>query len=199
MPRRPTLALTVGEPAGIGPELCAMLAAREAGDPLPARIVLVGDRDLLAARARRIGLPSPADAFEVWHHPLATRVIPGEPDPANARSVLRMLDAATDACATGAYDALVTAPMQKSVMMDAGIAFLGHTEHLAARTHTPRVVMMLVGGGTLAPLRVALVTTHLALADVPRAITPAAVRETLDIVARELRARFRIDAARIGD
>jgi 4-hydroxythreonine-4-phosphate dehydrogenase len=198
MPRRPTLALTVGEPAGIGPELCAMLAAREAGDPLPARIVLVGDRDLLAARARRIGLPSPADAFEVWHHPLATRVIPGEPDPANARSVLRMLDAATDACATGAYDALVTAPMQKSVMMDAGIAFLGHTEHLAARTHTPRVVMMLVGGGTLAPLRVALVTTHLALADVPRAITPAAVRETLDIVARELRARFRIEAPRIA-
>jgi 4-hydroxythreonine-4-phosphate dehydrogenase len=198
MSRTPTLAVTVGEPAGIGPELCAMLAAHHAASPLPARIVLVGDRDLLAARARRIGLASAAGVFEVWHHPLATRVTPGEPDPANARSVLGMLDAAGDACATGAYDALVTAPMQKSVRMDAGIPFLGHTEHLAARTHTPRVVMMLVGGADEAPLRVALVTTHLALADVPRAITHAAVRETLDIVARELRSRFRIGAPRIA-
>jgi 4-hydroxythreonine-4-phosphate dehydrogenase len=198
MSKPPTLAVTVGEPAGIGPELCAMLAAHHATAPLRARIVLVGDRDLLVARARRIGLASPTDVFEVWHHPLTTRVIPGAPDPANAHSVLRMLDAATDACATGAYDALVTAPMQKSVMMDAGIPFLGHTEHLAARTHTPRVVMMLVGGAAGAPLRVALVTTHLALADVPRAITPAAVRETLDIVARELRSRFRIDKPRIA-
>jgi 4-hydroxythreonine-4-phosphate dehydrogenase len=198
MPQPPTLAVTVGEPAGIGPELCAMLAARHASAPFRARIVLIGDRELLDARARRIGLASPAEAFEVWHHPLTTRVTPGTPDPANARAVLRMLDAASDACATGAYDALVTAPMQKSVMMDAGIAFLGHTEHLAARTHTPRVVMMLVGGTVSSPLRVALVTTHLPLAEVPRAITPAAVRETLDIVARELRARFRIEAPRIA-
>ena len=199
MASRPTLAVTVGEPAGIGPELTAMLAARHASHPFEAKVVLVGDRALLEARAHRIGLPSPGDAFEIWHHPLATRVTPGAPDPANARSVLHMLDAATDACATGAFDALVTAPMQKSVMMDAGLAFLGHTEHLAARTHTPRVVMMLVGGAREAPLRVALVTTHLALADVPAAITPVAVRETLDIVARELRSRFRIAAPRIAD
>jgi len=194
----PTLAVTVGEPAGIGPELCAMLAARHAVAPLNARIVLIGDRALLEARARRIGLAPPSDVFEVWHHPLSTRVTPGEPDPANARSVLHMLGVATDACATGEFDALVTAPMQKSVMMDAGIAFLGHTEYLAGRTHTPRVVMMLVGGEPDAQLRVALVTTHLALADVPAAVTPVAVRETLDIVARELTSRFRIAAPRIA-
>src|SRR4029450_7234242 len=129
----------------------------------------------LDARAHRIGLAPPSGVFEVWDHPLTTRVTPGTPDPANAHSVLRMLDVACDACATGAFDALVTAPMQKSVMMDAGIAFLGHTEHLAARTHTPRVVMMLVGGARDAPLRVALVTTHLPLAGVEAAITPAAV------------------------
>ena len=201
-----TVAVTVGEPAGIGPELCAMLAARHAADAFGARLVLIGDRALLDDRARRIRLapayvdydparPAPPQrALEVWHHPLATRVTPGAPDPANAKSVLHMLDVATDACATGAFAALVTAPMQKSVMMDAGLAFLGHTEHLAARTHTPRVVMMLVGGEAAAPLRVALVTTHLALADVPRAITKEAVRETLDIVAGELAARFGVAA-----
>ena len=198
MPQQPRIAVTVGEPAGIGPELCAMLAAHHVTSPLGARIVLVGDRALLDARANRIGLPSPCGVFEVWHHPLTTRVSPGEPDPANARGVLHMLDVATDACATGAFDGLVTAPMQKSVMMDAGIAFLGHTEYLASRTRTPRVVMMLVGGPRDAPLRVALVTTHLALADVPAAITTAAVRETLDIVARELQSRFRVATPRIA-
>jgi 4-hydroxythreonine-4-phosphate dehydrogenase len=194
----PKLAVTVGEPAGIGPELCAMLAARHARAAFPARIVLVGNRALLETRAHRIGLAPPSEAFEVWDHPLTTRVTPGVPDPANAKSVLHMLDAACDACATGAFDALVTAPMQKSAMMDAGIAFLGHTEYLAMRTHTPRVVMMLVGGARDAPLRVALVTTHLALADVAAAVTPAAVRETLDIVALELCSRFGIAAPRIA-
>ena len=194
----PALAVTVGEPAGIGPELCAMLAARHARTPFAARIVLIGNRALLDARANRIGLAPPGEVFDIWDHPLTTRVTPGTPDPANARDVLHMLNVACDACATGAFDALVTAPMQKSVMMDAGLAFLGHTEYLAMRTHTPRVVMMLVGGARDAQLRVALVTTHLPLADVPAAITPAAVRETLDIVARELRSRFRVATPRIA-
>ena len=206
----PTLALTVGEPAGIGPELCAMLAVRQQAAPLRARIVLVGDRDLLAARAQRIGLapryadfdpvsyPHAGGVVEVWHHPLAAPVIPGHPDPTNAQAVLGMLRDAIDACATGAFAALVTAPMQKSVMMDAGIPFSGHTEYLAERTHTPRVVMMLVGGEPGAPLRVALVTTHLALADVPAAITRAAVHETLVITASELAAKFGIAAPRIA-
>jgi 4-hydroxythreonine-4-phosphate dehydrogenase len=185
------LAVTVGEPAGIGPELCAMLAAQT----LAARLVFVGDRDLLAQRAQRIGLPPPR---EVWHHPLAVPAIPGRLDPANAGAVLDMLRHATDACATGEFAGMVTAPMQKSVMMDAGIPFLGHTEYLALRTGTPRVVMMLVGGAKEAPLRVALVTTHLPLSAVPAAITGDAVRETIKIVARELRARFGVAAPRIA-
>jgi 4-hydroxythreonine-4-phosphate dehydrogenase len=206
----PTLAVTVGEPAGIGPELCAMLAVRQRTTPLRARLVLVGDRELLAARARRIGLaPLYADydaaayapaggVVEVWHHPLAVPVTPGHPDPTNAHAVLAMLRNAIDACATGAFAALVTAPMQKSVMMDAGIPFTGHTEYLAERTHTPRVVMMLVGGARDAPLRVALATTHVALREVPAAITRNVVRETLAITANGLAARFGIAAPRIA-
>lgn len=207
---RPTIAITVGEPAGIGPEICAMLAVRHAHTHFPARLVLVGDRGLLAERAARIGAApmysdfDPADfapppgVVEVWQHPLAVPVVPGHPDPTNAPAVLAMLRDAVDGCATGAFGGLVTAPMQKSVMMDAGIPFTGHTEYLAQRTHTPRVVMLLVGGAQEAPLRVALVTTHLALADVPAAITHDAVRDTLAIVAADLRDRFGIAAPRIA-
>jgi 4-hydroxythreonine-4-phosphate dehydrogenase len=206
----PQIAITTGEPAGIGPELTAMLARRHRERRFPARLVLVGDRDLLASRAERIGEPSsyadysassfaPADGrIEVWHQPLAVPVTPGQLDPANSRSVLQLLERAADACATGAFAALVTAPIQKSVLMDAGIPFVGHTEFLAARTHTPRVVMMLVGGAEVAPLRVALVTTHLALKDVPAAVTPEAVGETLSIVCAELNARFALAAPRIA-
>jgi len=205
-----TLAVTSGEPAGIGPELCAMLAMRHTQLAFPVRLVVLGDRDLLASRARRIGLaPRYADydpiayapaggVVEVWDHPLAAPATPGHPDPTNAYSVLTMLQSAADACATGAFAALVTAPVQKSAMMDAGIPFTGHTEYFAERTHTPRVVMMLVGGASEAPLRVALVTTHLPLAAVPVAITRGAVHETLAITARELRARFGIAEPRIA-
>ncbi|HTP98108.1 MAG TPA: 4-hydroxythreonine-4-phosphate dehydrogenase PdxA [Casimicrobiaceae bacterium] len=210
MIEKPTLALTSGEPAGIGPELCAMLAVRHAQSAFPARLVILGDRDLLASRAKRIGLApryaeydpiayAPAGGVvEVWDHPLAAPATPGHPDPTNAHSVLTILQNAADACATGAFAALVTAPVQKSAMMDAGIPFTGHTEYFAERTHTPRVVMMLVGGASEAPLRVALVTTHLPLAAVPAAITRGAVHETLAITARELRARFGIAEPRIA-
>ncbi len=206
----PTIAVTTGEPAGIGPELAAMLVRRHRERHFPARLVLVGDRGLLDARAQRIGISmgyadysaaayGPTDGrLEVWHQPLAIPVTPGRPDPANAHSVLDLLKRAADACATGAFAALVTAPIQKSVLMDAGIAFVGHTEFLAKRTHTPRVVMMLVGGADAAPLRVALVTTHLALKDVPAAITPAAVAATLGIVCGDLRSKFGIASPRIA-
>ena len=210
MLERPTLAITVGEPAGIGPELCAKLALRHAEHAFAARLVLVGDHGVLSERAQRIGLSpryaeydpvafAPAGGVvEVWHHPVAAPVLAGRPDPTNAHNVLRMLQNATDACATGAFAAMVTGPMQKSVMMDAGIPFTGHTEYLAERTHTPRVVMMLVGGTRAAPLRVALVTTHLPLAEVPRALTKRAVVETLAIVARALREQFGIATPRIA-
>ncbi len=207
---RPAIAVTSGEPAGIGPELCAMLAVRHAGGPCAARLVILGDRDVLAARAGRIGLaPKYADydpasfapsggVVEVWHQPLAAPPVPGHPDPTNGAAVLAMLRHACDACAQGAFAALVTAPVQKSAILDAGLPFTGHTEYFAERTGTPRVVMMLVGGAADATLRVALVTTHLPLAAVPAAITRNAVRETLTIVDADLRRRFGIEAPRIA-
>jgi 4-hydroxythreonine-4-phosphate dehydrogenase len=210
MTSHPTIAITSGEPAGIGPELVARLALRHQEQPFPARLVVLGDAELLAARAARIGLspryvPYDPLAFapfgspvEVWNVPLAAPAVPGHPDPTNARSVLSMLEFACDACATGAFAALVTAPVQKGAIQDAGIPFIGHTEFFAARTGTPRVVMMLVSGANDDALRVALVTTHLPLRDVPAAITHAAVVETVSIVARELAARFAIPHARIA-
>ncbi|MCL4760472.1 MAG: 4-hydroxythreonine-4-phosphate dehydrogenase PdxA [Burkholderiales bacterium] len=207
-PSGPGIAVTCGEPAGIGPELCAMLAEQHAREPFAARLVVVGDRALLRERAQRIGLApryadfdpasfAPQGATEVWHMPVAVPAIPGQPDPTNASAVLETLRHAADACASGALAAMVTAPVQKSAILDAGVPFSGHTEFLAERTHTPRVVMMLVHEGT-PPLRVALVTTHLALADVPRAVTFGAVADTLAIVDRDLRARFRIARPRIA-
>ena len=207
---RPAIAITSGEPAGIGPELCAMLAMRHAREPCAARLVLLGDRDVLAARAARIGLaPKYADydpasyapsggVVEVWHQPLAAPPVPGHPDPTNGASVLAMLRQACDACAEGAFAALVTAPVQKSAILDAGLPFTGHTEFFAERTGTPRVVMMLAGGAEGSPLRVALVTTHLPLSQVPAAITRAAVRGTIAIVAASLVQQFAIAAPRIA-
>ena len=204
------IAITAGEPAGIGPELVALLASRHREHPYAARLVILGDREALRARAARIGIAAdyveydpvrtaaPRGAVEIWHHPVAAPVTPGRLDPANARGVLASLARACDACATGAFAALVTAPVQKSVLMDAGIAFSGHTEYFARRTHTARVVMMLVGGSAREPLRVALVTTHLPLAAVPAAITRDAVRATIAIVASELTAKFAIASPRVA-
>ena len=209
MAAHPTLAITSGEPAGIGPELCAMLAERHARQHFAARLVVLGDAALLAGRARRIDISphyarydplafAPAGgAVEVWHQPLAAPAVPGHADPTNARSVLSMLEAACDACATGAMAALVTGPVQKSAIQDAGIPFSGHIGFFADRTRTPRVVMMLVSDGE-PPLRVALVTTHLPLRDVPDAITGLAVAETIAIVRRELAQRFGIPEPRLA-
>ncbi|MGA7985517.1 MAG: 4-hydroxythreonine-4-phosphate dehydrogenase PdxA [Burkholderiales bacterium] len=180
--RRPVIALTSGEPAGVGPELCAMLARQS----LPARVVVLGDADLLAQRGA-----SPATAIE--HVPLAAPSIAGKLDPANARYVLALLDRAADGCLAGEFDAMVTAPVHKAVINDAGFAFTGHTEYLAARAGAAHVVMMLVGGG----LRVALATTHLALADVARAITRAGLIDSLRVIERDLRQRFGIARPRI--
>ena len=207
---RPIIAITVGEPAGIGPELVAMLAVRHQAQAFAARLVLVGDRTLLAERAARVGAAvryadydpasfTPAGGVvEIWHQPVAAPVTPGRPDPTNAHSVLAALMHVSDACATGEFSALVTAPVQKSVLGDAGIPFAGHTEFFAQRTHTPRVVMMLQGGVREAPLRVALVTTHLPLRDVAAAVTRDAVSATIAILAAELIAKFAVAAPRIA-
>jgi 4-hydroxythreonine-4-phosphate dehydrogenase len=169
--------VTSGEPAGIGPELCLRLPAER----FAARLVAIGDRALLD------GFP------EVEHVPLGRPRVPGRLDPANSRYVLSVLERAVAGCMRGEYDAMVTAPVQKSVINDAGIAFTGHTEFLAERAGAPHVVMMLVGGG----LRVALATTHLPLADVPKAITTESIVKTLRVMDSDLRRRFRIHRPRI--
>ena len=171
---RPLVALTSGEPAGIGPEICARIAR-------DADVVVIGDRSLLSNVPR------------VEHVPLARPVTPGKLDPANARYVLAVLDRAIGGCLSGEYDAMVTAPVQKSVINDAGIAFTGHTEYLAEKARASQVVMMLVGGG----LRVALATTHLPLADVPRAISIRGLLSVLRVVNADLQRRFRIARPRI--
>jgi 4-hydroxythreonine-4-phosphate dehydrogenase len=125
--------------------------------------------------------------------PTAVPVVAGRLDVANARHVLAMIDRALDGCLAGEFDAMVTAPVQKSVLNDAGIPFTGHTEYLAARTHTPQVVMMLAGGG----LRVAVATTHLALSQVPAAITRDLLRSVIRVLEAELRKRFGIERPRI--
>ncbi len=180
--RRPVIALTSGEPAGVGPELCAMLARQS----LPARVVVLGDAGLLTQRGASPGT-------EIEHVPLAAPSHAGKLDPANARYVLALLDRAADGCLAGEFDAMVTAPVHKAVINDAGFAFTGHTEYLAARARVPHVVMMLVGGG----LRVALATTHLALAEVARAITRAGLIDSLRVIERDLRQRFGLARPRI--
>jgi 4-hydroxythreonine-4-phosphate dehydrogenase len=125
--------------------------------------------------------------------PVAHEVTPGTLDHRNARHVLALLDRALAGCMSGEFDAMVTAPVQKSVLNDAGIPFTGHTEYLADRTHTPLVVMMLVGGG----LRVALATTHLALSEVPRAITRELLEKVIRIAEADLRKHFGVAKPRI--
>jgi 4-hydroxythreonine-4-phosphate dehydrogenase len=202
-----TLAVTSGEPAGIGPELCVALARRQ----WPARLVVVGDADLIAQRAAASGIhvgmrrydPGAAalpGTLEILHEPLAVGARAGILDPANARHVLRLLDIAIDGCMRGEFAAMVTAPLHKGVINDAGIAFSGHTEYLAERTGTARVVMMLAGpAGALGgrQLRVALATTHFALAEVPRVLTRASLTATLRILEADLRRRFGIVRPRI--
>ena len=183
----PAIAITSGEPAGIGPEICLRLAERE----WPARLVVLGDHDLLAARGRQLGLD--ASRIEIRHVPLQESALAGRLDPANARYVLDILDVALAGCISGEYAAMVTAPVHKGVINDAGIAFSGHTEYLAQHTATPRVVMMLAGAG----LRVALATTHLALKDVPAAITRSDLEITLRILHADLRSKFGIARPRV--
>lgn len=145
-----------------------------------ARVVVIGDRSLF-------------NSVEVDHVPLRRARTPGKLDPANSRYVLEVLDRAIRGCLAGEFDAMVTAPVQKSVINDAGIAFTGHTEYLAEHAKAPHVVMMLVGGG----LRVALATTHLPLSEVPRAINRQGLVNTLRVLQADLKNRFHIPRPRI--
>jgi len=199
---RPTLAVTAGEPAGIGPDLCVLLARRK----FPARLVVIADKILLAKRAAMLnkkinlvdftptGVKTHASgSLLVLHEPLSKQVIPGKPDSANSGYVLRTLQQALRGCLARQFDAIVTAPVHKGVINDAGIPFTGHTEYLAQQTATRHVVMMLTGGG----LRVALATTHLPLKDVPAALTRDGLECSLRILQHDLVVRFGIAAPRI--
>ncbi len=200
----PRIVVTSGEPAGIGPDACVAIAEND----WQADLVVAGDASLLAEAAATLGVALTIESYDrsqppaahrpgtlkILHVPAAHRVTPGVLDPRNGRYVIEMLDRACDGCMNGEFAAMVTAPVQKSTLMDAGFAFTGHTEYLAGKTRAALPVMMLKSGS----LRVALVTTHLPLAEVPRAITPERLRATLEIVRTDLERHFSLSAPRIA-
>ena len=200
----PRIAITAGEPAGIGPDILLMAAQRD----WDVELVAIADPAMLRQRAHLLNLPielqalapdnAPephrAGALKIQPVPLAEPAIAGVLDPGNAPYVLETLRLAVAGCLDRTFAAMVTAPVQKSVINDAGIPFTGHTEYLAQQTDTPRVVMMLA----TRELRVALATTHLALKDVPGAITPQLLRQTLQILHSDLCDKFSIVNPRIA-
>ncbi|WP_346838722.1 4-hydroxythreonine-4-phosphate dehydrogenase PdxA [Microbulbifer sp. SAOS-129_SWC] len=200
----PRIALTPGEPAGIGPELAVKLA----GSGNSAQIVAIADPQLLERAAAQLGSPlqllpfdaeapaAPTPAGSLYVQPVAAAQAahPGRLDTANAAYVLETLRTAAEGCLQRRFDALVTGPVHKGVINDAGIPFSGHTEYFADLAGVERVVMMLAADD----LRVALVTTHLPLKDVSAAITPERLEQIVTILHRSLRDRFRIDKPRIG-
>jgi 4-hydroxythreonine-4-phosphate dehydrogenase len=229
------LVITAGEPAGIGPDLCVQLAGASSETPL----VVIADKNLLQQRAARLGIPlqvrdypaaqesiSQPNTLTVIHIPLVAECLPGVLNAANSGYVLSLLRRAVQGCQTGEFSGMVTAPVHKGIINDAGIPFTGHTEFLADQTGTKRVVMMLVGGGvcgrhgdaqhsvresvrritTATPagsseneyvMRVALATIHLPLKDVAAAITSPLLENVLRIIQRELPRRFGIAQPRI--
>ena len=195
----PPLVLTTGEPAGIGPELTVQLLQQ----PLPAPLVIAGDPDLLLERATLLNLPlalkddilvAPGGEAELLPVALGASSVPGSLDTANAPYVIEMLTAATDGCLSGTFSGLVTAPVQKSTLIEAGNDFVGHTEFLAQRAGVDTPVMMLATG----KLRVALVTIHLPLSEVPHAVTRETLEAVLRVVDSGLRTRFDISDPVIG-
>ena len=202
MNRLPRIAFTPGEPAGIGPDLAVRLAQRD----FPAAILALCDPDLLLQRARLLGLPlkiihttpdsldsaqskpQQAGSLQVLPLPLAAPAVPGQLDIRNAQYVLNSLDQAVDLCLAARCDAMLTGPVQKSVINDAGIAFNGHTGYLAARCGGDEPVMMLATQG----LKVALATVHIPLREVPDALTQASLRHCLSVLNHDLRERFGI-------
>ncbi len=203
---RPRIAISCGEPAGVGPEIAVQAAVQSSS----VACLLIGDATQLALLLRAVAPQYPLQRvtsaaswkdqpghLAIMDCPLAITPVPGQLDARNGKPVLDMLDAALAAAMAGDVDAIVTAPVQKSTINDAGIAFTGHTEYLAEKTHTPQVVMMLAGLNGKQMFRVALATTHLALSEVPRAITRESLRSTLAIIHRDLAMRFGIASPRI--
>ena len=189
--RIPRIVVTSGEPAGIGPELCRNLPVGK----WPAELVVLGERQLFPDLTPVDWQTSPtAGAVRLAHIPAPESIEPGELNAGNAQYVCRILDEAIVRCTSGDASAIVTAPLHKGVINDAGIPFTGHTEYLADATGTPRVVMMLASPS----MRVVLVTTHLPLRNVATAITAEAVRETIRITHHDLVTRFGLTEPRIA-
>lgn len=194
----PRIAITAGEPAGIGLDLCVLLAHHA----VDAQLTVIADQHALVERARALNKSISIQTYApdkltqhqgngelcVLHIPTASPVLAGQLNKDNSAYVLDTLQTAVDGCTDGAFDAMVTAPVHKGIINDAGIAFTGHTEFLAEYTHTPQVVMMLVGGG----MRVALATTHLPLNQVSAAITYDSLTNTLRILQHDLVHHFGI-------
>jgi 4-hydroxythreonine-4-phosphate dehydrogenase len=177
------IAVTAGEPAGIGPELCLTLARTK----LPAEIVVIADPDLLRTRATQVGVDFPED-LNILPVKFPEHDVCGNPSTANAESLLESLRIAVNGCQEGRFAAMVTAPLQKSIINDAGIPFTGHTEYLAELTNTAKPVMLLVAGD----LRVALASTHLPLREVPDYLTQDGLRDVLRVLHADLQHRFGI-------
>jgi 4-hydroxythreonine-4-phosphate dehydrogenase len=208
----PRLALTPGEPAGIGPELVAKLAASD----IAADLVAIADPALIVDAAKPLGIALDIRTYDAASAPttrapgtlrvvpmsLVAPAIPGTLDPRNAAYVLATLARAADGAASGEFAAIVTAPVHKGVINDAGVPFTGHTEFFAHRARRQVVMMLAAGGGAPArnggDLRVALATTHLPLSAVPAAITRASLVRTLRILCDDLIAKFGIAAPRIA-
>jgi 4-hydroxythreonine-4-phosphate dehydrogenase len=196
------LIITSGEPAGIGPDLCVQLAAAFQETPF----VVIADKNLLQQRAAQLGITlhvrdflatqkmdSQPHTLTVIHIPLVAECQAGKLNASNSTYVMATLRCAVQGCQAGEFSGMVTAPVHKGIINDAGIPFTGHTEFLAEQTGAKQVVMMLVGGG----MRVALVTTHLALKDVPAAINAPLLENVLRIIQRDLQQRFGIKQPRI--
>lgn len=197
-------ALTPGEPAGIGPDLCVFLA--QEAQPYP--VIVISDTELLKQRAQQLELPlniievnpdnlpelpSPEQSLYVWHTPLYEPAVAGQLNTANAPYVLETLTRAGQGCIDGLFSAMITAPAHKGVINQAGVPFSGHTEFLQELTHSPQVVMMLATHG----LRVALVTTHLPLREVADAITTERIESVTRILHHDLTRKFGIKNPRI--
>ena len=200
---KPPIAITAGEPAGIGPEItAAALAQWIAQGADPHEFIVIGARTVLERAAHGVGAGQVFGAQGVPIHDIVVEspVVAGRLDVRNAAHVLAMLDEAIDGARAGRYAAIVTAPVHKGVINDAGTPFTGHTEYLAARCGVERVVMMLTAGASITArvLRVALATTHLPLRAVPDALSIDGLVQTLVIIEHDLRTKFRIAQPRIA-
>jgi len=199
----PRIAISPGEPAGIGPDLVIALTR----EPWPAELIVIADPEMLKVRADQLGTSIDIQPFSAKHAPqanpvgqikllpedLATDVVPGQLDSANADYVLACLRRAVAGCMQHEFAAMLTGPVQKSIINQAGIPFTGHTEFLAEQTATRQPVMLLVSG----ELRVALLTTHLALREVPERVTAERIQSTLRTLHDGLRRHFGISEPRI--